>query len=572
MGKFAVSRVRALQIEHFRGIQSLEWMPSEGVNCLIGPGDVGKSTVLDAIDFCLGGRRTLQLSDADFFRLDVQDQIQIRVTVGELDDEQKRLDTHGLYLRGFDLEARELLPEPEAGKETVLTIQLVVHSDLDPAWTLYSERAAEQDLARHLSWADRLKLAPTRIGAFADYNLGWRRGSILNRVSEERADISAEVAAFARQARKVFGETAKEQVKETLQLVKQAARELGIPVEDVTAMLDAQSVSVSGGTISLHDGEGVPLRGLGLGSVRLLVAGLQRAAATKSSIVLVDEIEHGLEPHRIIRLLNSLGAKDDTSPLQVFMTTHSPVALRELAADQLYVLRRGDGAHEARHVGRADYMQATVRACPEAFLAPAVIVCEGRSEVGLVRGLDLHRVENGIPSITAQGASVADGQGETTFRRANSLLELGYRVLIVRDSDKEAPADESTSFDAGGGSVVSWEDGNALEEALFMSVSDDAVHAMLSLAAQKLGEDLVNDQIKSATGNSLDLSKCRDAATPEIREALGTVAKGKKAAWFKSVSDMEIVGRDIVGPDLEAAASEFRAKVDSIFEWVSVGQ
>jgi len=77
---------------------------------------------------------------------------------------------------------------------------------------------------------------------------------------------------------------------------------------------DAHAVSFSGGTISLHDEEGVPLRGLGVGSTRLLIAGLQRKAASESSILLMDETEHGLEPHRIIRLLGSLGAKESRPP------------------------------------------------------------------------------------------------------------------------------------------------------------------------------------------------------------------------------------------------------------------
>lgn len=39
-------------------------------------------------------------------------------------------------------------------------------------------------------------------------------------------------------------------------------------------------------------------------------------------------------------------------------------------------------------MGIADDIQSTVRADPEAFLARSVIVCEGASEVGLIRGLD----------------------------------------------------------------------------------------------------------------------------------------------------------------------------------------
>jgi hypothetical protein len=56
------------------------------INCLIGPGDSGKSTVLDAIDLCLGARRNVQFSDADFFGLDITNPISITLTLGDLDD------------------------------------------------------------------------------------------------------------------------------------------------------------------------------------------------------------------------------------------------------------------------------------------------------------------------------------------------------------------------------------------------------------------------------------------------------------------------------------------------------
>ncbi len=48
------------------------WYPAPGINCLIGPGDSGKSSILDAIDLCLGARRNIQFTDADFHLLDVE--------------------------------------------------------------------------------------------------------------------------------------------------------------------------------------------------------------------------------------------------------------------------------------------------------------------------------------------------------------------------------------------------------------------------------------------------------------------------------------------------------------------
>ena len=266
-----------------------------------------------------------------------------------------------------------------------------------------------------------MALAPTRIGALADYNLSWQRGSVLNRISEERADASAALVKAARDARATFGDQAEQQLGEALGIVATTAQELGVHIgAQARALLDSHSVSFGGGTISLHNEGGIPLRNLGVGSTRLLVAGLQRKAASQASVVLSDELEYGLEPHRIVRFLGSLGAKE-AAPLQVFLTTHSPVALRELSGSQLFVLRRGSHGHEARLVGTDNDIQSTIRLYPEAFLARSVIVCEGASEIGLLRGLDLHRIEMGGVSLAAQGVAMIDcggGDADRPYARA----------------------------------------------------------------------------------------------------------------------------------------------------------
>lgn len=234
---------------------------------------------------------------------------------------------------------------------------------MEPVWTLASDRAAAQNLARNLAWADRVRLAPTRIGSSGDLNLGWRRGSVLNRLTDEKADKSATLVKTARDARAAFGDRAEARLIETLNLVGRIAADLGIPVAGgARALLDTASVSFSGGTVSLHDGRGVPLCAMGVGSARLLVAGLQRAAAPRTGIALVDELGYGLEPHRVIRLLGSLGAKEKDPPLQVFATTHSPVAVRELSASQPHVVRASPGQHRVVRAGVAAATPRTYRA------------------------------------------------------------------------------------------------------------------------------------------------------------------------------------------------------------------
>lgn len=50
--------VRKIEITNFRSIKNLIWFPSKGINCVVGVGDSGKSTILDALEWCLGARRS----------------------------------------------------------------------------------------------------------------------------------------------------------------------------------------------------------------------------------------------------------------------------------------------------------------------------------------------------------------------------------------------------------------------------------------------------------------------------------------------------------------------------------
>jgi predicted ATP-dependent endonuclease of OLD family len=340
-------------------------------------------------------------------------------------------------------------------------------------------------------------------------------------------------------------------------------------------MLDAHSVSFSGGTISLHDEAGVPLRSLGVGSARLLVAGLQRKAAERSTIILVDELEHGLEPHRIIRFLGALGTKETRPPLQAFITTHSPVAVRELSGNQLFVMRQIGTTHEARNVGTDDDVQGTMRLFPDAFLASSVVVCEGASEVGLVRGLDQFRAETGQKPISTLGVALIDSGGgdpDRPFRRARTLHGLGYRTTVLRDDDKRPSHRIEEEFKEYGGNVIVWRDSRALEDELFLSLTDAAVGKLHDYGIELHGEDLIDDHIKSVSENAVNFEDIRfdalfDTLSAEKRAILGRAARTKNRSWFKSVTWMEEIGRTIVGPDLADADAGFRAIIESIFEW-----
>lgn len=577
-------KIRCIEIRNFRSIKSLNWYPAPGVNCLVGPGDSGKSTILDAIDLCLSARRSWSFSDSDFYNQDVTKRLHVRLTIGALPDGLLDLDVYGDYLRSYDGEHGSIDDEPKHGNETVLTLELGVEADLEPQWSLYSERSEDSERRKSLAWKHRLALAPARLGSHSSSNLSWSRGSVLNRLSDGRVDVGTALVDAAREARVSFGEQAGETVSDVLNAVTETARELGISVgSEVKALLDAHAVSFTDGAISLHSEDGIPLRALGVGSARLLLAGLHRRAAAHTSMLLADEIEYGLEPHRLIRLLHSLGAKDKDDALQVFMTTHSPVAIRELSGDQVYVVRRKARTHAVAKVGTEDAIQGALRTYPEAFLSRTVVVCEGASEIGLLRGIDLHRTSKGETSAFALACSFLDSSGgtpERTLQRAQIFRRLGFETIAFLDSDLKIDQNELEKTRNAGVQVFQWAEGCALEQAMFNDVSDTAVNELLDLAVELNSEEEVDSSIAQVSEGNFTLKSVResfalaDVYTAEIREVLGDAAKlsskakiGKAArrGWFKSISRMEVAGDQIIGPRLRYAKGDFMRTLEALF-------
>jgi putative ATP-dependent endonuclease of OLD family len=541
---------------------------------LLGPGDSGKSTILDGIDLCLGARRSISFSDADFHGLDHEKPIRIAVTLGELTDTLKNMEAYGEYHVGFNPADGTLAPEPDAGLETALTLTLTVESDLEPQWTLSSPRAEAASRTRNLNWSDRLDIAPTRLGGINDVHLTWKRGSVLTKLADGKADASKQLAMAARALRASFGDDEAKELEPVLKLITETAQSLGVSVGDsARALIDAASVSVAGGGISLHNGTGVPLRSMGIGSTRLLIAGIQRQAAATASIVLVDELEYGLEPHRIIRLLSELGAKDAHSPMQVFMTTHSPVVITELSADQLHVVRRGEDQHIVTLAASAGNVQGTIRRYPYALLAQSILVCEGATEVGLIRGLDAYFQDR--IRIAARGVALVDGKGGDTYNQAIALQALGYRVAVLRDSDVPAPKNLEDTFKDRGGSVFAWPADRALEHELLLSLPQIACEAMVAFAVKNTGEQQVDSHIRHVSDNRVNLS---DVQTAELisgydgpmRETLGMAAH--KGGWFKTVTLMEEAAEEIVAPNMAAAEASLTAVLEAFYNWTSNGK
>lgn len=510
--------------------------------------------------------------------VDVSKPVVIRIVLGKLNDALKNVEVYGDFLRGYDAGSDTLEEEPAIGLETALWLHMEIHEDLEPVWSLHSSRAAAKGLERNLKWRDREKLAPLRLGTAGDSNLSWRRGSLLNRLSEETPDASSALSSAARDARNAFGTSAQAQMKEALDVVDLAAKDLGINLgKGATAMLDVHAASFGSGTVSLHSEIGIPTRNMGMGSKRLLLAGMQKHASARSPVTLVDEIELGLEPHRQIRFLMSLGSKDEVPTGQVFATSHSPTVLQELTHKQLWVVRPGQAGSATSVRALPSETQGLLRSNPSAFLATSIVICEGKTEVGFFRGLNRWRIALSQASMEAMGVALLDADGgdpDRPFRHAQALIALGYRVSVFMDSD--VPLNESSiaALAAAGGTLFRWKDGFSIEDAIFDASPPEVTAQILNFALEENSRDLLVSKVNAASGGSMTLDSSLKASvdktlTYDQKMILAKAAGGSKG-WFKNVTKMEELVVRVLRPNVESLGADFQSVLHAMWVWVDL--
>jgi hypothetical protein len=570
-----MSRIRKVSIRRFRGIEYLDWVPRPGLNAILGAGDLGKSTVLDAIALTLSSTRREVFYDTDFHKLDVDEGFEITLTVGDLPQELHDVDRYGDYLRGWNAATNSIVDEPEVELEDVLTLRLTVGADLEGQWTLFSERTEDRD-PRDLSLAHRGLISPVVLDHSPATHLRWARQSILQRLAEPQFAVRTLVARAARGLREQAGDAGGDELAAVVGQVRDKARELGIrPAQEAQVLLDAFGIPGWNASLALHDDEGVPLRRLGTGSSRLLVAGLFHSRIAPAGIALVDEAELGLEPHRIARFLRLLGAGSDTGP-QVFLTTHSPVVVRELRAREMAIAHfdRVFAAHEINNVADIHTgldVQALVRGNAESFLAAAVVVAEGATEIGLMRGLDNYWVEQGQDPLALAGISIANGGGiPQAASRATAYAKLGYRTVLLMDDDRPLTGPEREPLEEAGATVISWGGGHATEHALFHGLSWQSVVSMLNIATETWDAAHLETCVRTVSAGVRSFEECRAQDLPDHREALAMAAK--QHGWFKRIDYGERVGEEVVGPGFSSATAGLQATITAIYEWTRSGQ
>ena len=533
-----MARIHQLKINHFRGIEHFEQcFDDTNLIILIGRGDSGKSTILKAISLVLSPAWNNTFADTDFYNLDTTKPIEIEVSLRCVPDKLLSDAKYGLYKRllvnGKIIdEISKSGEEPFAQEEDILTIKLVVDDTLQPKWYVVNDR--EQDNIE-ISHRDRALLDMFMIADYADNHFSYNKFSPLYTLLKKELDtpeaIEKRLVDVVRQAYRSiasnirfpeFGKVASE--------IKQQAMYLGIGFDDLKTSLEYKGNAYTESNITLHDGQNRPLGMYGKGSKRLLSIAIQLALAKAGGIVLIDEIEQGLEPDRIVRVIRDMKGRVDG---QIIVTTHSSYVLVEADYSQVYLFHQG----AASLVAFTEEEQSTLRTQPHAFFATRIICCEGKTEEGILRAFDTQlRSEGGF---TVKGIAICNGGGGDKFyKQAISLRKLGYDVTVFADADVEKLKHIQTKAQEQGVRLILCEEGLSIEEQLSQDLSWKDVCRLVELAIS-LNSNL--NILKSLDLKNInELKELDEIRQTEFRLNIGKQAKQQN--WFKDIPKGEALG------------------------------
>ncbi len=508
-------RARRITIENFRGIRHGVVDFAEHT-LLVGPNNVGKSTVCEALDLVLGPERLARrpvIVEHDFFESkylnEAEEPTELRVSVVLLDlpDEARR--RFSGHLRLWDEESANFVdtdPDVEekelASRTWALPIEFRSRFDHDEddfiADTFFShpvEPPSEHDdeqnneLGAGLTHFRReqkrlcgfLFLRAIRTGSRA---LSLQRGSLLDTIlrlrSDGVADMWEDTLTRLRGLTPAIGEIAQLDIVQR-ELRSRIEQFLAIPPgEDASAFFASELTRDSlREVVQLFlavepDAHLLPFRRLGTGSLSLLVFALLTFIADlkgeQSVMFAMEEPEIGLPPHtqrRVSRyVLDRMG--------QAIVSSHSPYIIEQFSPDQIVILQRDEHCTlTSRTLESAGLRPRTFRAnrkqFSEAILSRAVLVVEGATEVALFGALSsaLERFSQQALA-EARRAALESSEGGTEMKLPAPYTHLDLAGISL--------------FDAGG-------DGNVPKYGPVFSALGKTAFALYDKPLLPLGED-----------------------------------------------------------------------------------
>jgi energy-coupling factor transporter ATP-binding protein EcfA2 len=525
--------IKKIKIRNFRALRSAEISLHPGLNILIGPNNVGKSTILSAIDFVLNPNlqwwQREVFTELDFFRGSTDDPIEVEVLVGCgrpgcLDGESKcthleivtedksdlcRLAERTItwdnkknkFLKVDEIDTAEA-PESVIWLKMTATFQKAEGYVEASHWILNEDGTGWTNLTRPIKeWIGSRLLASNR-DPMAECRMQYN--SLL---SKAVGDIKTWRIKCANGFRAALGpivkELAESRANEITNLIDRTTRDIGRTHAEKTVLSlgEVQSYDIIRQVELCRKGsEGEDQRkkeweipfsrqGRGLQNVASLVLGIQTQspATTGFSIIMLEEPEQNLEPQMqrsSVKSVRDLCGSD----AQIIMSTHSPYILSSIMdlKGVQRLAKSDDGNLTSVDMGEIsvdgwDFFKFR-KTVPhdmellEALFSPLVVIWEGDSEAGFYPAL--MRQATDYPSEWLAGVNGGDAglKGPCTwFKKA------GYETVVVLDGDNP---EVLSSLSAEGVAFLALPPGKKLEHIVAeeLSKKEEAVAAEILLS------------------------------------------------------------------------------------------
>lgn len=533
----------------------MTWHPAAGMNIILGGGNVGKTTLLDAIALLLHPTNSYALADADYWNRSVEDEFCIEAVIFLPEEIGISKQTAFPWPWEWDSDSKDaVLPmaEGEGGaRDPVYKIRVRGTADLE----LLHEVVQPDGSTVPFSTAFRRNIGIVRLSGDdrSDRDLRLIQGGVLDR-------LLADKTLRAKLGRKVALDSAEDELTGEAQgrlvTLNTTFAERALPNMLGLGFVGGSGLSINAlvGLTAGKNGVRLPLTCWGAGTRRLAALAIADTLQGKAPITLVDELERGLEPYRQRRLVYSLQRKNT----QILVTTHSAAVISAAAGAALWYLD-AKGTIGSLPSEKVDGHQARD---PEAFLARLAIVAEGATEVGFIQIL----LEQLVGALWEdEGIRVTDGGGNDAVLKLLEALSAGG-LCFAGFADHEAanpnPGRWKKVKDKLGPLLLRWEKG-CLEENILplfkpethmkligdpdgdltgvrlrtladrLEIKDNTFEAVFAAA----GDDLIIVIIEAATGYVPDSLK--------TNKSISSVYKAHAKQWFKSLDGGRELGQKL---------------------------
>ena len=469
-------KINKVIIKNFRGIKNAEIdLPRHGV--LVGDNNVGKSTILEAIDLVLGPERIRKkpiIDEHDFFAGDYLNlekrpvEINIELIIVDLNEDQEIYFKN--HLQWWDANKNCFLDGPPPKSTDEGNVSSAIRFSFEGKYdkeeddfigdTYFQHPLRDDGEKSPFNSKDKrmcgfLFLRTLRTGSRA---LSLERGSLLDiilNLNEVKLNMWEEVLKKLREIS--VADNSESGVTSILSNVQKELSSLvpsdwgtesKVQVSDLTreGLRKVLNVFMETGVENIKGKKHTaPFKKQGAGTVNMLVLSmLSIISSLKQNVIFaMEEPEIAIPPHTQKMIINSIRTKST----QALFTSHSPYVLEEFDPSEIIVLTNKLGSIESKpatfptKIKRKNYKQEFRKKYCEALLANKVLIVEGRTEYDAIpaaarRLYELNSKE--YSSLEALGVAIIDAESDSQIANIGSHLnELGKTTFAIYDKQNE---------------------------------------------------------------------------------------------------------------------------------------